>query len=349
MKVEQFTRIIIKRSSVPNEIATLAPLSINGTYDHTLLPAWKTTDIYIGEFFMNQSDENLWIRFNSTTIKKVLFESDVLIGLSGSSGTDGTSGTDGSDADCLWELITYGISPKTVDKNVGIGAACGPIPGRLQVTGGINLISGQFYMKGSSGAAGQVLISSGAGDIPYWGSMIWETTNYGISPITTSTKVGIGAASGPINGKLQVTGGINLRSSPFYMNGVAGSAGQYLMSNGNALPSWSTVTSTALKITTGAGAGKILYSDASGNASWGDPIWYVDGNDNVAQTSPHLSTTINGLKFDISGLSVNGFVNIDIFGNLRSANGTSKTLSFRDRDGQIKHVSFANGICTGHS
>ena len=323
MKVEQFTRIIIKRSSVPNEIATLAPLSINGTYDHTLLPAWKTTDIYIGEFFMNQSDENLWIRFNSTTIKKVLFESDVLIGLSGSSGTDGTSGTDGSDADCLWELITYGISPKTVDKNVGIGAACGPIPGRLQVTGGINLISGQFYMKGSSGAAGQVLISSGAGDIPYWGSMIWETTAWGISPITTrDTNVGIGAASVPKGGKLQVTGGINLRSSPFYMKGIAGSAGQYLMSNGDAAtPSWSTV----------------------------DPIWYVDGNDNVNQTSPHLSTTINGLKFDISGLSVNGFVNIDIFGNLRSANGTSKTLSFRDRDGQIKHVSFANGICTGHS
>ena len=106
------------------------------------------------------------------------------------------------------------------------------------------------------------------------------------------------------------------------MKGIAGSAGQYLMSNGDAAtPSWSTV----------------------------DPIWYVDGNDNVNQTSPHLSTTINGLKFDISGLSVNGFVNIDIFGNLRSANGTSTTFSFRDYSNTLRYIYFANGICTGHS
>jgi hypothetical protein len=90
-KVERDARIIIKRSSISGDTATLAPISVNGNYDHTLLPEWKTTDIYIGELFLNEPDEKLWIRFNATTIKRVLMEGDV--SGDGTSGTSGTSGT----------------------------------------------------------------------------------------------------------------------------------------------------------------------------------------------------------------------------------------------------------------
>lgn len=102
MRIDTNARIIIKQSTVSGEVATLAPLSVNGTYDHTLLPAWNPSDIYIGEFFMNEPDEKLWIRLNSTTIKRVLFEGDVVSssggtpGTSGTNGTSGTSGTSGS-------------------------------------------------------------------------------------------------------------------------------------------------------------------------------------------------------------------------------------------------------------
>lgn len=76
-KVERDARIIIKRCSITGETATLAPISVSGDYDHTLLPEWKNTDIYIGELFLNEPDEKLWVRFNATTIKRVLMEDDL--------------------------------------------------------------------------------------------------------------------------------------------------------------------------------------------------------------------------------------------------------------------------------
>ena len=92
MRIDTNARIIIKQSTVSGEVATLAPLSVNGTYDHTLLPAWNPSDIYIGEFFMNEPDEKLWIRLNSTTIKKILLDGDGItqdVPISGLSGGTG--------------------------------------------------------------------------------------------------------------------------------------------------------------------------------------------------------------------------------------------------------------------
>jgi hypothetical protein len=94
MRIDTNARIIIKTSTVSGETATLAPLSVNGTYDHTLLPAWSPSDVYIGEFFINEPDEKLWIRLNSTTIKRILLEGETpgvtqdvpIIGLSGGTG-----------------------------------------------------------------------------------------------------------------------------------------------------------------------------------------------------------------------------------------------------------------------
>ena len=92
MKVEKFSRIIIKRSNTLGVTAT-----IPSGNDHTTLPVWKTSDIYIGEFFLNQIDEKLWLRVNNSTIKQLVFFDDLSSGLNGTSGKNGTSGTSGTD------------------------------------------------------------------------------------------------------------------------------------------------------------------------------------------------------------------------------------------------------------
>ena len=79
-RIDANARIIIKQSTVSGETASLAPLSVNGTYDHTLLPAWNPSDIYVGEFFMNEPDEKLWLRLNSTTIKNIVMTEQNVIG-----------------------------------------------------------------------------------------------------------------------------------------------------------------------------------------------------------------------------------------------------------------------------
>ena len=90
-KVDKFARIRVKRSIIPTLSATTAPSD-----DHTMLPAWSTTDIYVGEFFLNEVDEKLWLRINDTTIKRLLFEGDVIVTSGGTYGTSGTSGKNGS-------------------------------------------------------------------------------------------------------------------------------------------------------------------------------------------------------------------------------------------------------------
>jgi hypothetical protein len=65
-KVEKFSRIIIKRTIIPSLSATTAP-----TDDHTILPAWSISDVYVGEFFLNEVDQKLWLRTNNTNIKEI--------------------------------------------------------------------------------------------------------------------------------------------------------------------------------------------------------------------------------------------------------------------------------------
>jgi hypothetical protein len=98
--VEKFSRIVVKRTNDPANphlVATIPP-----TNDHTILPKWATTDIYVGEFFLNEIDEKLFIRVNNTTIRQLVFFGDNNsggtsgtggTGSSGTSGVDGTSGT----------------------------------------------------------------------------------------------------------------------------------------------------------------------------------------------------------------------------------------------------------------
>ncbi len=70
-KSERFARVLVKRTNIPGLSATTSPSD-----DHTILPEWGTTDIYEGEFFVNLSDEKLWIR-TQHGVKRVLFEGDV--------------------------------------------------------------------------------------------------------------------------------------------------------------------------------------------------------------------------------------------------------------------------------
>jgi hypothetical protein len=110
-KNERYSRLILKRTLTPSLSATTAP-----TNDHTIFPAWSTTDIYPGEFFLNLMDERLYIRTNygikevpiaqfSNPIAGDMISYDgykwINVGAigtgatSGSSGINGTSGTDG--------------------------------------------------------------------------------------------------------------------------------------------------------------------------------------------------------------------------------------------------------------
>lgn len=75
-KVEKFSRIIIKSTDQNGLSGTTAPSS-----DHTILPPWRSTDLYPGEFFINLVDEKLWIRTNYS-IKEIGFNTNSLSSLS---------------------------------------------------------------------------------------------------------------------------------------------------------------------------------------------------------------------------------------------------------------------------
>lgn len=60
-KSERYARVILKRTNQPGLSGTTAPV----TNDHTIQPAWKTTDLYEGELYLNLSDERLYIRTTS--------------------------------------------------------------------------------------------------------------------------------------------------------------------------------------------------------------------------------------------------------------------------------------------
>lgn len=88
MRVDKYARIIVKRSILSGVTATIPPYRVGGD-DHTLLPAWSTSDIYIGELFLNEIDEKIWIRSNQTNIRRLLTDLDLLSG-----GTGGATSLD---------------------------------------------------------------------------------------------------------------------------------------------------------------------------------------------------------------------------------------------------------------
>jgi len=59
-------KIVIKRSTTASEVPTAGP-----TQDHTD-GSWSNTDIYSGEFYLNEADERLFINVDGT-IKELAF------------------------------------------------------------------------------------------------------------------------------------------------------------------------------------------------------------------------------------------------------------------------------------
>lgn len=65
-KEVKYSRLILKRSDVTTLSATTAPNT-----DHTSSsPSWESTDVYVGEMFLNTNDQKLWVRTDSS-IKEI--------------------------------------------------------------------------------------------------------------------------------------------------------------------------------------------------------------------------------------------------------------------------------------
>ena len=118
-KVEKYGRIIIKRSTVDG----LLPKIPLGT-DHTQLPAWDPNDIYVGELFLNEVNQRLWIRVNQDTIREISLlgtgtTTGITSGTSGSSGVNGTSSlslTGTTDYQIImWTGGTWQVSNKLIE------------------------------------------------------------------------------------------------------------------------------------------------------------------------------------------------------------------------------------------
>lgn len=96
-KVEKFSRIAVKTITSGELMAT-----IPNSDDHTLLPEWLPTDVYVGEFLLNTANSRLFMRTDYETIKRVAFYEEIsgatsgVVGTSGTSGTSGSSGIDGN-------------------------------------------------------------------------------------------------------------------------------------------------------------------------------------------------------------------------------------------------------------
>lgn len=64
-KETKYSRFLLKRTNIPSLSATTAPST-----DHTVLPTWNSSDIYIGELFLNIEDEKMWVRCTNS-IKEI--------------------------------------------------------------------------------------------------------------------------------------------------------------------------------------------------------------------------------------------------------------------------------------
>lgn len=111
-KVEKFSRVIVKRNTVSGDVPTIPAIGSSHD-DHTLLPSWRTTDIYIGEFFLNEADENVWMRVSENNIKQIYFVEDS--GLTNDYLTDDTLYFDSTNDTLYTKNIQIGFQTIYVD------------------------------------------------------------------------------------------------------------------------------------------------------------------------------------------------------------------------------------------
>lgn len=191
--------------------------------------------------------------------------------------------------------------------------------GEVLVNGGVNYngASSPIKLNGSTGSLGQVLRSMGSGSTPIWttidelptGSSInstlrWDGTSWVENPMVTETAAGQVTALGGIN-----LGGI---SSPFELNGVSGSNGQVLVSNGAGnTPSWNTIN--------------LLPTATTMNSTlrWNGTNWVE--NSNVRSTATGQVIVTGGQNFSgaASPLELNG--STGSVGQVLTSGGTGST------------------------
>ena len=85
----KYSRLLLKRTSVPALSATTTTST-----DHTTLPAWRETDVYVGEMFLNSEDDKMWVRTDNS-IKEILLIDSGDFSLNVFSDVEITSPTDG--------------------------------------------------------------------------------------------------------------------------------------------------------------------------------------------------------------------------------------------------------------
>lgn len=227
-KVEKFARIIVKTlqtSAYTGVTATIPPSN-----DHTTLPEWSPSDIYVGEFLLNSPDRKLFMRLDNSTIKRVAFYEDLSGSTSGFGGTSGTSGVDGNPNFGTSNDLFYDTSSHTL------------------VTPNLLVYTGISYLANGYNLSGKTLITDGSGKliygdfVPDFGTsndLFYDTSSQTL--VTPNLQVNTGMtylADGYGEGKILISdafgnlkyGNISLNSEKFYI--LKG----YTQNSGDVLP-----------------------------------------------------------------------------------------------------------------
>jgi len=133
----KYSRLILKATSIVGSGATIPTSPYD---DHTITPAWKETDIYKGELYVNLQDDKLFIRTNNGI-------RDIILSQLGTVALGDVIYYNGS------EWINTPISYIT---NIYSGATSGGTSGTNGTSGssGTNGTSGSSGINGTSGSSG---------------------------------------------------------------------------------------------------------------------------------------------------------------------------------------------------
>jgi len=152
-------------------------------------------------------------------------------------------------------LYTAGTERARIDSNgnVSIGTTSQTQGATLTVNGSsyVSALSTASNFYSTTGATNPGASTAGFGYVAngaYGGGylLVDGTYNWGIWDVTGVLEIGNGTSGGALTPRLYITptGGIAFTSTTGY-----GSAGQYLMSNGNASPSWNTISISTVNLT----------------------------------------------------------------------------------------------------
>lgn len=145
----EYSRLIVKRTGQTGQVPTVPPITATTLND--LIP----TDIYVGEFFLNSADDQLWIRTDNAILP---------INLSGSTGT--------TDNQTLTEVLYEGnatngynivVSPNDTVVFEGLTTGTTTTYLGIDISGNTIAVTGSTGGSGTSGTSGTSGISGTSG------------------------------------------------------------------------------------------------------------------------------------------------------------------------------------------